>query len=315
MMSGRGREKKLAMDAVQIDGLALLKIIKHCNENKGESVNGQLLGLNVNGKLEVTNSFPGLPADEKDHEAFLDSMMKLLKQVNVDNNSVGWYQSAYIGEWIDSDIIRMHYNFQSAIPESVVLIYDPYTTSKGNLAVKTYRLNPAFMNFYKGKNFSHVNFAKHKIDSGDIFEEIPMKVHNSHLIHAFLYELQEKDTFSCEFDRLDLTSDMLFKRNLDIMTSCIDELLLDQGKFSYSQKQVQRVKAQQAAQRQKLEAKAAAGEIVEDEVLKKPIPYAPRLDAYLTAHKISHYSKKVRGMIGQSMTKMFEVDALSRQIS
>eukprot|EP00954_Amorphochlora_amoebiformis_P000552 43828-Amorphochlora_amoeboformis.AAC.1 len=135
-------------------------IPSHCNENKGESVSGQLLGLNVEGKLEVTNSFPGLPAEEKtDPDAFLDAMMKLLKQVNVDNNSVGWYQSAYGGEWIENDIIRTQYNFQSSIPESVVLVYDPYTTTKGNLAVKTYRLNPDFMKFYKTKDFSHIKMS------------------------------------------------------------------------------------------------------------------------------------------------------------
>eukprot|EP00470_Lotharella_oceanica_P006338 CAMPEP_0170178378 /NCGR_PEP_ID=MMETSP0040_2-20121228/11839_1 /TAXON_ID=641309 /ORGANISM="Lotharella oceanica, Strain CCMP622" /LENGTH=314 /DNA_ID=CAMNT_0010421411 /DNA_START=17 /DNA_END=961 /DNA_ORIENTATION=+ len=291
------------IDKVQIDGLALLKIIKHCDENKGESVNGQLLGLHVDSKLEVTNSFPGLPAEEKaDHEAFLDVMMKLLKQVNVDNNSVGWYQSAFIGEWIDNDIIRTHYNFQSKIPESVVLIYDPYTTTKGNLAVKTYRLTQKFMRFYKSKDFSHVNFAKHRIDSSDIFEEVPMKVHNSHLIHAFLYELQCKDKFSCTFDRLELTGDMLFKRNLDIMSNSIDDLLQDQNKFSFYQRQ--RVRAQAARNRDKTDG--------HDEGSKKNLPYLGRMDAYLTAQKITHYSKKVRTMVGQSMTKMFEVDALNR---
>eukprot|EP00472_Partenskyella_glossopodia_P001949 CAMPEP_0197518974 /NCGR_PEP_ID=MMETSP1318-20131121/4234_1 /TAXON_ID=552666 /ORGANISM="Partenskyella glossopodia, Strain RCC365" /LENGTH=312 /DNA_ID=CAMNT_0043069697 /DNA_START=6 /DNA_END=944 /DNA_ORIENTATION=- len=310
----------MPLKGVQIDGLALLKIIKHCEENKGESVSGQLLGLNVRGKLEVTNSFPGLPSDEKgqDHEAFLDTMMKLLKQVNVDNNSVGWYQSAFIGEWIDHDVIRTQYSFQSAIPESVVLVYDPYTTTKGNLAVKTYRLSQKFMKFYRTKDFSHVNFARHKIDTSDIFDEIPMKVHNSHLIHGFLYELQEqdKDEFSCEFDRLDLTGDMLFKRNLDIMSTCIDNLMQDQNKFSYNLRQVARLKQQQQALKIKREAKLAAGETAEDEtiLLKKPMPHLPRLDAYLTAHKITHYSKKLKTMIGQSVTKMFEVDALSREM-
>jgi len=44
---------------VQVDGLALLQIIKHCNESKGgATADGQLLGLEANGKLEVTNAFP-----------------------------------------------------------------------------------------------------------------------------------------------------------------------------------------------------------------------------------------------------------------
>src|SRR3712207_265269 len=37
---------------------ALLKLSQHCNENSPDMVTGQLLGLNVNGILEVTNCYP-----------------------------------------------------------------------------------------------------------------------------------------------------------------------------------------------------------------------------------------------------------------
>jgi hypothetical protein len=30
------------------------------------------------------------------------------------------------------------------------------------------------------------------IQASGIFEEVPLKVHNSHLVHAFLYELREQ---------------------------------------------------------------------------------------------------------------------------
>lgn len=36
----------------------VLKIIKHCKENLPSLVTGQLLGLDFDGKLEVTNCFP-----------------------------------------------------------------------------------------------------------------------------------------------------------------------------------------------------------------------------------------------------------------
>mmetsp|Transcript_27608 Transcript_27608/g.38366 ORF Transcript_27608/g.38366 Transcript_27608/m.38366 type:complete len:190 (+) Transcript_27608:1-570(+) len=182
------------------------------------------------------------------------------------------------------------------------------------------------MKFYKKKDFSHVNFAKHGIDSSVIFDEIPMKVQNSHLIHAFLYELQDseqlQETFSCEFDRLDLGSDTLFETNLNFIGDCIDNLLTDHSKFSYSQRSVSRIKAQMAAQKSKLEARIASGEKVSQEEInklkndlaKKNLPYTPRLDAYLLSHKISYYSKKLRSVIGESMAKMFEVDALSREL-
>lgn len=308
--------KKTKLDVVQIDGLALLKIIKHCDEHKSQVVTGQLLGLNMNGKLEITNSFPGLSVDEKnDQDGFQESMMKHLRKVNVDNNSVGWYQSAFMGEWIDDNIIREQASYQNAIPESIVLVYDPYCTKKGTLALKAYRLTSDFLEFYKGKDFSHINFAKHGIDSSSIFEEIPMKVHNSHLVHAFLYELQEKKMFGCEFDRLDLSGDGILKRNLDIMSSSIDDLTQDHSKFQFHQKQVHRVLQQKQARKQKMEAQKTDGTGEKKEGTSKKLPYLHRTDAFLVAAKVSHYSQKLKSMIGQSMTKMFEVDALHREMA
>lgn len=47
------------------------------------------------------------------------------------------------------------------------------------------------MNLYATKDFTRDSFARHQVSSEDIFQEIPLKVHNSHLVHAFLYELRE----------------------------------------------------------------------------------------------------------------------------
>lgn len=47
----------------------MLKIIKHCRENLPELVTGQLLGLDVNSTLEVTNSFP---FPQREEEASVD---------------------------------------------------------------------------------------------------------------------------------------------------------------------------------------------------------------------------------------------------
>ena len=46
------------MTQVAIDGLAVLKIIKHCSEALPAMVAGSLLGLDQGETLEVTHSFP-----------------------------------------------------------------------------------------------------------------------------------------------------------------------------------------------------------------------------------------------------------------
>lgn len=42
----------------------VLKIIKHCRESYPVDVTGQLLGLDVDGVLEVTNCFPFPSSDD-----------------------------------------------------------------------------------------------------------------------------------------------------------------------------------------------------------------------------------------------------------
>ena len=46
------------IEAVELDGLVVLKITKHCQQALPAFVTGQLLGLDIGSTLEVTNSFP-----------------------------------------------------------------------------------------------------------------------------------------------------------------------------------------------------------------------------------------------------------------
>ena len=102
---------------VQLDGLAVLKILKHCKESMPSLVTGQLLGLDIGQTLEVTDCFPfpvssskhtkdtppiskspsllqtrteedeGIEADGASYQL---EMMRCLREINVDNNTVGW---------------------------------------------------------------------------------------------------------------------------------------------------------------------------------------------------------------------------------
>jgi translation initiation factor 3 subunit H len=66
-------DESTELDLVQLDGLVVLKIIKHCQEMLPDLVTGQLLGLDISKTVEVTNCFP-FPAkvpeeNEEDIEA------------------------------------------------------------------------------------------------------------------------------------------------------------------------------------------------------------------------------------------------------
>merc|ERR1712159_743266 len=67
-------EARERLEVVEIDGLAVLKIVKHCKEYLPQLVTGQLLGLDFDNTLEVTNCFPfPTRATDGDGEEYDDS--------------------------------------------------------------------------------------------------------------------------------------------------------------------------------------------------------------------------------------------------
>ncbi|CAK9170623.1 unnamed protein product [Ilex paraguariensis] len=167
---------------VQIEGLVILKIIKHCKEFSPALVTGQLLGLDVGSVLEVTNCFP-FPVREEDEEVEADGanyqleMMRCLREVNVDNNTVGWYQSTLLGSYQTVELIETFMNYQ-LFPnlDKVVFLDDDIVIQrdlsplweidlggKVNGAVETCKgedewvMSKRFRNYF---NFSHPLIAK-----------------------------------------------------------------------------------------------------------------------------------------------------------
>lgn len=140
---------------VVIDGLAVLKIVKHCNDNFPTSVSGILLGLDLDGILEVSYTFPTLSNEgdgEEDgdgREGYQIQMMQMLEKVNVDNNMVGWYQTSNLGSFLNSDFVDYQTAYQSSESmltiNSIVIIYDPYQSKDGRLVLKAFRLSDKFM--------------------------------------------------------------------------------------------------------------------------------------------------------------------------
>merc|ERR1740138_537052 len=117
--------------------------------------------------------------------------MRCLREVNVDNNTVGWYQSAYLGSHIEENLISTQYNYQESIPKCVCLIFDPLKTAQGNLALKAVRLSDSFLKLYKGGEFTLDSILKAGVCADDIFEELPIQVRNSNLIKAFLLQMDD----------------------------------------------------------------------------------------------------------------------------
>ena len=142
---------------VHVDGLVVLKIVKHCRDSLPQMAAGTLLGLDQGSTLEATHCFPrpaakaeiaelnttGEGADDpvededEDGEAYQLEMMKMLREVNVDNNCVGWYKSMHLGSFCQTPLIETQFAYQETLSDNcVVLLYDPIQTAHGNLTLK-----------------------------------------------------------------------------------------------------------------------------------------------------------------------------------
>eukprot|EP01083_Nonionella_stella_P093825 263088_1 len=196
--------------AVQIEGLVLLKIIKHCGEYlaQRQAVSGKLLGLPTNRQtVEITNCFP-MPTtqftesdesenDKKHQKAhqkanqYAQDMIRLMRRIREDDLGVGFYRSALNGAFLSSQTIEAQYRHQLQSSSSVCLIYDPSASIKGRLVLRAFRLTDSFMKLYDEKEFGPTSIAKHELGASDIFEELDVKIHNSHLVHAYLYEIAQ----------------------------------------------------------------------------------------------------------------------------
>lgn len=316
------KENKDGTGVVQLDGLVLLKIIKHCQENMPEIATGQLLGLDIGEKLEVTNSFP-MPDDDEKADEYRLSMLKQLRDVNVDNNVVGWYICSFLGSWMQQGVLLEQYNYQKAINSSIMIVYDSYSSTKGKLAIKAYRLTKGMMDLYdKESEFTQTDFCRAGIEASDVVEEVPIKVHNSNLIHGFLYELREYKEMNCDFDRLNQSTNAYLTKNMSAMSQCIDEYISEQGKFQYHQRQCTRQKKQQTAYKEKIhqenDRRVAMGQdaIPREDFSKnplfKPIPEPQRFETCLISNQIAMHANYISQSTAKSFHKLYAMEAIMK---
>lgn len=163
---------------VVVDGLVLLRLIKHSREYASEqshqtvSRDGTLLGLEVDGVLEVTNCFP---SNEDGSVEYSTAVMNVLKEINVDNHVAGWYSSMYLGKYFTKENVEHHAFYQETHPDSILLMYDNVSSAQGLLSLKALRLTDAFMEEWRSQSRLGSE-AFTRLAPSSIFEELPIKV-------------------------------------------------------------------------------------------------------------------------------------------
>lgn len=303
--------------SVALEGVALLQIIKHCHESHLGGVAGSLLGIDSNEVLEVTNSFPSPPTVERKKSAdeYQLNMMKSLREVGMDNNKVGWYQSVAMGTFCTASFIEHQFQYQKSLgPNAICIMYDSAETSKGSLSLRAVRLTKAFVDTYKSGSFTKESFSKTDIRSATVVEEIPIKIRNSDIIACWLQQSTHASdsATTSSFERLDLATNAYLENSLKNMTLWADELAQEHYKFQGYERALskQRVAYQQWQNRQREENKARRenGEESlpeEDPNFFKSVNQPSRLESLLITKQMNTYCEHINLYAGKSFQKLF----------
>lgn len=310
---------------VQVDGLVILKIIKHAQDVLPATACGALLGLDEQDAdertcVEATHCFPNPNTEESEADdsvvAFGTEMMRCLRDVNVDHSMVGWYTTSYLEGYVDSKTIQTQYDYQSSgqIRNSVMLVYDPMRTATGTLSLRAMRLTDVFMELYRNMKFTREDLERKRFTNDSIFEELPIVVHNPAIVEAMLYSWTIDGAFksNCNFDRLELSYNPLLEKTLEWLTSSVDKLCTESNSFENARRQVQRQRAQYSEQKLGKWRKQDLGGMDLEEELRANFPEPSRFPILVAAHQVDSYCSCIAQFSDQAFEKLFLMGGLHR---
>eukprot|EP00440_Ansanella_granifera_P070732 gb/GFBE01076760.1/.p1 GENE.gb/GFBE01076760.1/~~gb/GFBE01076760.1/.p1 ORF type:complete len:344 (+),score=115.60 gb/GFBE01076760.1/:1-1032(+) len=230
------------LKSVEMDCLVYMQIMKHCRQHVPQAVTGQLLGMDVEDVLQLTHSFGYVQRNDKSWEEtqgqsqddgsdYTLDTLKRLRDVNVDSNVVGWYQTTHLGQFISTTVIDSQFKYQTEIPRSVLVVYDSLQAAIGKPSFKALQLRSDFMQMYNSVS------AAAKADLVDIpvnemFVEIPITVTSNPLAECFLLDWAIADplTTMSQVETLDVENQAFFEKNVQLLTTALQELADEQQK-------------------------------------------------------------------------------------
>lgn len=299
---------------VQVDGLVLLKVQKFCRDNSHAVVSGQLLGLDVGSTLEVTNCFPYLRRVEGDSVEeganYQLEMMRCLRNVNVDSNHVGWYQSTYKGMYQTAELVETFMQYNKSLKRTVCIVYNPGKEREGAHAFKAITVTDRFMKIYQERNLPATKLLELGLAWSEIFQEIPISVHNSALCTAFMASVDSGNVLDEGMkEQLEAPSAKQLRSDTQHLVECIDEQQWELIKLSRHQRDASRNQQQSAswlAQRQQENmARRAKGEepLSEEIPAEFNLPEPNNVESLLLANQLHGYCESLHETAAQALIK------------
>ncbi|KAG8936520.1 hypothetical protein FRC03_002510 [Tulasnella sp. 419] len=320
-------EAEIPITRVQLDGLVATKIIKHSRESQPSTATGTLLGLDLEGTLEVSNSFP-LPSRGGEDEdggktsssRYQASMLRALHEVQGDDNIVGFYQSTSMGAFYRQSLLDTQATHHEKLRHGgIVLVHDVAQTARGNASFRAFQLSPAYLNARKSGKFHAQTLIDNSLTFREILVELPVVIRNSPLANAFLGSIGQSSPspIAPNYSTLTLPPPTSTARSLESMIEALDAYRSEENNYAYLSRQIKREKERvelhiekRKAENQQRIAQGLAPLPEEDVSRLFKVPQEPsRMEGMLLLGQIDGYAKDLESLSGLELVKMYAARA------
>ncbi|KAL7411024.1 hypothetical protein BDY24DRAFT_397412 [Mrakia frigida] len=294
--------------------MVVIKILKHALDFPTSDITGQLLGLDLNGTLEVSDSFP-LPAlppsergadEEKEraahraaHATYSAEMLRALKQISAVDSVVGAYFSSPSGAFFKPSLIDAVALYQSVGGrKGVVLVYDPTKSTQGTVSLRAFRFSSNFADAYAKGKFDTQSLIAHQLTPSTLLSELPVTLTSTSLLTAFLSSLPSApSTTPNQPLSLNLPSSLL--SSLQHTSQSLDDYRRESDSLSYNARDIARQKA-------KVEQLVHSGTSEEEARRIVRVPEeASRLNGLLMLGQADEFAKGMAGAAGGGVARMY----------
>ncbi|KAL0243187.1 hypothetical protein GEMRC1_005748 [Eukaryota sp. GEM-RC1] len=171
---------------IKIDGKVVLKLVKYGLEYLPNTLSGQLLGMETDSSLEVTDCYPLSAMDDLETRHYYDKIFPALRDANQDVFPVGVFRCSNLGFYLDMDALENQHLSQKDIRNRITIVIDPLSITNGYFVLKAFRISDSFFEHYTSGNFTAAHLRESKVTFADVWTEVPVQIQNVNLINLWL---------------------------------------------------------------------------------------------------------------------------------
>jgi hypothetical protein len=226
---------------VELDAYVALKIIKFSRESK-LGLSGALLGFVNDNKLIVNNCYSlpklSIPQNEyrEDYEISAEiekqrevgmKILENMRYISRDFNTVGWYQSSLMGDYINEVSLQNQYDLQSQHPQCVCIVFEVSLADQSLKCFKAIQLSSFAMELLAkgsvtGKDLSKVGEK--------LFVEIPIVLKRSYLLQQYILQEEKRHDLHMNSDILQLFPEQYAINHMMYLNGYLNKFVQEQGK-------------------------------------------------------------------------------------